>query len=249
MVAATTRTSTLTSWSAPSRENSWSWSTRRSLAWSGQGHLADLVEEQRAAVGELELARLHPVRAGERAALVAEELALEQGRRQGRAVDLDAGARAADRGVVDGARDELLAHSRFAPDENGDVGVGDLLDHLLDGLHAGTLLEDAVVIRARPLGLLPEHLLPELLHLPAQRGLLLRARDGLRRFAGRVIAADDDHVGRPIAGRTADSIASRNTWPSNGFRRQAAMPDCLTHSLVVASSRAEANVSTTQLAD
>src|SRR5262245_54390515 len=40
--------------------------------------LADLVEEERAAVGELEPAALALARAGERALLVAEELALEQ---------------------------------------------------------------------------------------------------------------------------------------------------------------------------
>ena len=40
--------------------------------------LADLVEEHRAAVGRLEQAGLAPDRAGEGAALVAEQLALEQ---------------------------------------------------------------------------------------------------------------------------------------------------------------------------
>ena len=143
------------------------------LGLERQGHLADLVEEHGAAVGELELARLLPVGAGEGAALVAEELGLEQRRRQGRAVDLDACARAPDGGVVDGAGDELLADPGLAPDEDGDVGVGDLLDHLLDGLHAGTLLEEAVVIRSAALALVPEHLLPELRDLPPQRGLFL----------------------------------------------------------------------------
>ena len=41
-------------------------------------HLADLVEEHRAAVGRLEQAALLLPRVGEGAALVAEELALEQ---------------------------------------------------------------------------------------------------------------------------------------------------------------------------
>jgi glutamyl-tRNA reductase len=49
------------------------------LAWSDSRHLADLVEEQRAAVGGLEEADLLAIGAGERAALVAEQLALEQG--------------------------------------------------------------------------------------------------------------------------------------------------------------------------
>ena len=49
--------------------------------------LADLVEEHRAAVGQLEPAALLRDRAGERAALVAEQLALEQRFRKGGAVD------------------------------------------------------------------------------------------------------------------------------------------------------------------
>ena len=52
-------------------------------------HLADLVEEQHAAVGLLDAARLGGDRAGERAALVAEQLRLEQLVGQRRAVDGD----------------------------------------------------------------------------------------------------------------------------------------------------------------
>ena len=52
--------------------------TRSSFACMPSGDLADLVEEERAAVGLLEEAAPRPIGAGERAALVAEELALEQ---------------------------------------------------------------------------------------------------------------------------------------------------------------------------
>ena len=54
-----------------------------------QAHVADLVEEDRAAVGDLELAAAIGDRAGERAAHVAEQLALDQLLRNRRAVDLD----------------------------------------------------------------------------------------------------------------------------------------------------------------
>ena len=54
------------------------------LGLQRQGHLADLVEEDGAAVGELELAGLALVGAGEGAALVAEELGLEELQRAGR---------------------------------------------------------------------------------------------------------------------------------------------------------------------
>ena len=59
------------------------------LGLQRERHLADLVEEQRAAVGGFEEADLALVGAGERAALVAEQLALEQRLGQRRAVELD----------------------------------------------------------------------------------------------------------------------------------------------------------------
>ena len=73
----------------PSRWNSRSSSTRSSLAWTRRRHLADLVEEEHAAVGLLDAARLGADGAGERAALVAEQLRLEQLIGQRRAVDRD----------------------------------------------------------------------------------------------------------------------------------------------------------------
>ena len=69
--------------------NSRSWSTRSSFACSAERHVADLVEEERAAVRGLELADAPLVGAGERAALVAEELALEELVRDRRAVERD----------------------------------------------------------------------------------------------------------------------------------------------------------------
>ena len=48
------------------------------LRLRGQRHVADLVEEDRAAIGDLEQAALLRDRAGERTALVTEQLALDQ---------------------------------------------------------------------------------------------------------------------------------------------------------------------------
>ena len=59
------------------------------LGLGGHRHLADLVEEQRAAVGLLEQAALLRLGVGEGAALVTEELALEQALGHRGAVDLD----------------------------------------------------------------------------------------------------------------------------------------------------------------
>ena len=86
-------------------------------------HVADFVEEQRAAVGLLEAADALLVGAGERALLVSEQLGLEQVLLQRRAVDLDEVARRAQRVVVDGAGDQLLAGARFAADEAGRVAL------------------------------------------------------------------------------------------------------------------------------
>ena len=54
-----------------------------------RAHLADFVEKQHAAGGELDLSRLGLLRAGERAPLVAEQLGLEQLLRQRGAVQRD----------------------------------------------------------------------------------------------------------------------------------------------------------------
>ena len=96
-------------------------------------HVADLVEEERAAVGQLEAAARSRDRAGEGALLVAEELALEQLARDRGAVDRDERARRARRArLVDGARDQLLAGAGLAGDEHGRVGRR----HPLDLAHA-----------------------------------------------------------------------------------------------------------------
>src|SRR5262249_38622703 len=67
-----------------------------------------LVQEERAAVGELEAADLLSDGVGEGSSLVAEELALEEGRWDGGTVDLDEGSLAAPAPVVDRACDQLL---------------------------------------------------------------------------------------------------------------------------------------------
>ncbi len=61
------------------------------LGLHGEGHLADLVQQQGAAVGQFELALAGLHRAGEGAALVAEEFGLQQRLGDRRAVDADEG--------------------------------------------------------------------------------------------------------------------------------------------------------------
>src|SRR5690606_29548211 len=101
-----------------------------------QGHVADLVEEERAAVGVLEAALPLAVGAGERAADVAEELVLEDVLVEAGAVERDELLLRPLGLAVDGLGDELLAGARLAGDEHGDGAGGDLLDegeHVADG--------------------------------------------------------------------------------------------------------------------
>ena len=96
------------------------------------GHLADLVEEERAAVGQLEPADPPGDGAGEGALLVAEQLALDQPRGQGGAVDLDERLVRAPAAGVDRPGDQLLAGPGLAGDEDGGVGrrdPADLVEH------------------------------------------------------------------------------------------------------------------------
>src|SRR5262249_54016635 len=96
------------------------------------GELADLVEEQGPAVGELEPPDLALGGAGERALLVTEELALEGrlGERGARRAD-ERPARAP-AAVVDRRRAHLLARARLAGDEHRRIGRRHLGDEALE---------------------------------------------------------------------------------------------------------------------
>ena len=81
--------------------------------------VADLVEEERAALGVGERALAPRVRAGERAPLVAEQLALDELPRQRRHVEATKGRARRGPSCVKRARDELLAGPALAGDEHG----------------------------------------------------------------------------------------------------------------------------------
>ena len=88
------------------------------LALQGGGQEADLVEEQRAAMGGLEEAGLGLARIREGAALIAEQLGLEQGLGDGGTVDGDEGAVAARAGLMNRPRQEPLAGPGLAEDQD-----------------------------------------------------------------------------------------------------------------------------------
>ena len=110
------------------------------LGLHGRSNLADLVQENRAAAGDLEEARLVANRAGKCASHVAEQFRFEQRFGERSAIDAHewrGGARAL---IVDQADDELLAGAAFAVHEHGGVerrDTGRQFQHILHRLAAG----------------------------------------------------------------------------------------------------------------
>ena len=141
-VAAITRTSTLIVRDDPSRSTSPSWSTRSTLACVLALMSPTSSRKIVPAVGHLELADLLFGRAGERAALVAEELGLDQLFRNGRAVDLHEPLFGAQAVAMDRARDELLADAALAEDQHRRVGRRRAADLVHDLFERGALADD-----------------------------------------------------------------------------------------------------------
>ena len=82
-------------------------------------YLADLVEQQRATIGQLESPDAPLLRSGEGAPLVPEQLTLDQRRRERGAVHPDERPRSSRAELVNRARDELLARSRLTMKQHG----------------------------------------------------------------------------------------------------------------------------------
>ena len=117
------------------------------LGLHGGGHVADFVEEQRAAMGLLEFAGVALGGAGERALLVAEEFAFDQLGGNGGAVQRDERAAGAMALFMQGARHQFLAGAGFAIDADAGFAGGDALDlrhdaaHGFAGPHQGVLAD------------------------------------------------------------------------------------------------------------
>ena len=109
-------------------------------------NVADLVEKERAVIGELEAADFLIDRAGKSAAFVAEEFGFEQATGNRGAIDFDEGALFARAEIVNGAGDDLLAGAGFAEDENGAAGGRDEFDLREDFADRGALADDFLEI-------------------------------------------------------------------------------------------------------
>jgi hypothetical protein len=113
------------------------------LGLQGHRHVADLVEEEGAAVGHFNLAQSLLAGAGEGALLVAEQLALEQVLGNGRAVDGDEAPVLAPAHLVQGARDHLLAAAGLAQQHHRGRGRGHPFDGAAQLQHAVVARDDA----------------------------------------------------------------------------------------------------------
>ena len=102
-----------------------------------RAHLADLVEEKRASVGGLDETEAALGRAGERAALMTEQLALEERVRDRAAIDDDEWLLAACRQAVDQPGHQLLAGSALALNQHGGIGRRHTLHASEQRAHAG----------------------------------------------------------------------------------------------------------------
>ncbi len=118
------------------------------LGLQGKAHVADLIEEDRPPFGVAEGARARRMRAGEGAALMAEELALEEIGRDRRAIHRNERPRPAAAEAVDGARHHFLASPGLAGDEDRHVAIGQPPDQLLHLAHRGTGADDLALRRS-----------------------------------------------------------------------------------------------------
>ena len=167
-------------------------------------HLRDLVEKQGAAVGQLEAAEAALGGAGEGPALVAEQLALDEGLGDCRAVDRDERLVAPVRELVNRARHELLARAAFPVHKHGRVARRRQLDPAIYLLHAlrlaNQLAEAALLLQlmAQEADLARQRLL---LDRFLEQHLQPRGVDGLGEIVERA-AAHGFHGGlhRPLSG-------------------------------------------------
>ena len=116
------------------------------------GEITDLIEEERAAGGQLEATAFETIRAGEGPALVSEELGLRQRFGQGGAVDRHEGTFGAAARIVDGASDQLLAGPALAGEQDRCVLRGDqgrLVQRLAKGFRTPYDAVEAVLFGER----------------------------------------------------------------------------------------------------
>jgi len=114
----------------------------------GDGHIADFVEEERAAFGLFEFAEMLGGGAGERALFVAEKFGFDEFGGDGGAIQSDEGIFAARGFFVNSARDEFLAGAGFAEDTDAGFAGGDAIDLGEKFFHRGPTADELVFAEA-----------------------------------------------------------------------------------------------------
>ena len=114
-----------------------------------RGNIADLVQEERAFIGQFEAANLLRDGAGEGTFLVAEKLTFQKIQWDGSTIQPHERASGAGAEVVDGVCDQLLAGAGFSLDKNSRISrrnAFDLLEHRFQSRTvAYHLLESALI--------------------------------------------------------------------------------------------------------
>ncbi len=111
------------------------------LQWGA--HLGDLIQQQRPAIGQLELAGLGGRRARECAAFVPEQFAFQERVGNRRATDFQQRFVVAVAEKVDRVGDDLLARAALTGDQHADIGRRDLADDLFDGRQGGAVTDQS----------------------------------------------------------------------------------------------------------
>jgi len=106
--------------------------------------IADLIEKDGAAVGELEASFFARDRSGKGPLFVTEEFRFDEIFRDGGAVDADEGLLAAGGIIVDGLGDQLLAGPRFAAQQHGGGGGGNLGHLFIEFTHLPAVADDVL---------------------------------------------------------------------------------------------------------
>ena len=104
----------------------------------GRRHIANFIEEQRAAIRGFEESRAVLRRARERAAGVSEELGLQQGLGYSGAIDREKRAGRPRRFIMNEARDALLAGAAFAGNQDRGIDLRDAPGQIERPQHCGT---------------------------------------------------------------------------------------------------------------
>src|SRR5690606_24934605 len=118
-----------------------------------EGHLPDLVEEERAAAGLPEQSLVRATSVRKCAALVTEELAFQDSGWQSGTIDSHEGAVFSPTEAVQRARDQLFSGPTFAVDQDRSISVGHSFNQPAESSDRITFAQNPGLSGCRPTGL------------------------------------------------------------------------------------------------